>query len=269
MLNFGGSSVDEPRSKSGCRTDRCDCSASQPLAPAVAGDEESDGEHTREHRGRRAAGVGGVVRRRGRRALVDHGGARRGRLHGAARPVHRQRGAADDRRLLPRGVAERAVLGAERLRDHLRGAAGAGRAAGRPLRPPPVPAHRGARLHPRLGRVRGRADARRAGGGAGGAGGRRGAGRADLARPALPGVPQAAARDGGRDLGRGRRRRRHRRAAGRRAAGRHRLALDLPHQRADRGGHADRGRADPARGPRGRPGAGCRTGSRRCCCWRR
>src|ERR1700743_3249685 len=60
-----------------------------------------------------------------------------------------------DRPVVPRVEPVGTVLGAERLRDRLRGAAGAGRAAGRSLRAAPVPAGRGGRVHPRLGRPRG------------------------------------------------------------------------------------------------------------------
>ena len=209
----------------------------------------------------------------GSRHRVRRGG------HGQPGPVHRQRRAAPDRGRPARAEPGHAVLGAERLRDHLRGAACPGRPAGRPAQPQDrLPARRGD-LHRGVGslrRGRQRADADRL---PAGAGCWRGAADADLARPGPGQLPSRAARRRRPRLDGGGRHGRRPRPGDRRPARRRELALGVLRQRADRPGGARRrlaqaaGRARPSgaaarravggarHGRRGRPDA--RTGPRR------
>ena len=123
------------------------------------------------------------------------------------------------------------------------------------------------RFLPRLGAVRAGALAGALVGGAGAAGGGRRDPRAHLARAAAAGVPARAARHGGRDLERDRRRGRRARAlAGRRARRRAGLALGLLRERADRPGGAG---ARPAAAARdARPGRRpARRARQRPCSW--
>ena len=134
-------------------------------------------------------------------------------------------------------AAQRPVLGAQRLRDRVRGPAGAHGAARRPLRPQALPAAGRGCLYPGLRHLRGRpvpaGDDRRSRR----PGGRGGNDRAHLARPALPVLPQERAQQGRRNLGRRGRRCRRLRAHDRRPAGPGELAADLPDQPADRHRH--------------------------------
>ena len=189
--------------------------------------------------------------------------------HGQPGPVHRQRRAAADRGGPARAEPGHAVLGAERLRDHLRGAACPGRPAGRPAQPQErLPARRGD-LHGRVGglrRGRQRADADRVPAGAGRG---RGAADADLARPGPGELSSRAARRRRACLDRGRRHGRRARPGDRRPARRCELAMGVLRQRADRPRRAGHrlaqaaGRARSSRAATRRAVGGARHGRRR------
>ncbi len=152
--------------------------------------------------------------------------------------------------------ARRPLLGAQRLRDRVRGAA---RAVRPPRREPPprarLPARR-ARVHARLGRVRRREQSRDARRLPGAAGRGRGAAhpRLAVARARHHGA-RAPPRRGARVDGR-RRPRRRARPGRRRPARGAQLALGVPRQRARRRARADRRLAAAARGCRGTPSVG-------------
>ena len=104
-----------------------------------------------------------------------------------------QRRAAVHRPRLSRRRPGVAVLGAERVRDRVRGAAGPGRPGGRPDRPPRRVPDRHGRLRAGLGRLRRRAGRLGAGRRPDRPGGRRRAAHARLARPAAGGGAAGAA----------------------------------------------------------------------------
>ncbi len=191
----------------------------------------------------------GVRRHRGRR------------IHGAARPLHRQHRLPRDRAELPRQHALLALVGAERLRDRLRGVPRAGRAARRPPRPPQDVPARPDRVRGRIGGMRPGADPRRARCRPCTAGRRRGAAHPHLAGPPAARLPACAAGGGDRRLGRRWRRRRGGRPRPRRRARRGGLEADLPRQHPARRRGADRLVARPRRGSASggrRPARPCR-----------
>ena len=138
---------------------------------------------------------------------------RRRRVHGAARPLHRQHRLPRDRAELPRQHALLALLGAERLCDRLRGAA-----SSRPAGSPTFSAAAGPSSSGLIvfalasAALRAGADARRARRRPRRAGCRCGAPDPHLARPAAARLPACPAGGGDRRLGR---RRRGRRRGGR------------------------------------------------------
>lgn len=179
----------------------------------------------------------------------DHLG---GAVHGQPRPLHRQHRLPRPGRRLRRRLDLEPLLGPQRLRNRLRGAAGTRRADRRSGRPQAglhrwatallagLRTLRGLPLDP-LPCRRPRA-----------AGGRRSDDAADHAGPDPAGLSGPAASVGDRDLVGGRRRCRRARPPARRAARAGELALDLPRQRPDRDRHRDRRPACTRRGARTR-----------------
>src|SRR5215218_8533426 len=185
---------------------------------------------------------------------VRSGGA--GGVPGDARLVHRQHRGSGDPGCLSRQHRRRCLLGAERLRDRVRGVAGPGRQARRRDRPPQGVHARLVRVWPWLGTVRGRPLAGIPRRRPSGSGCRRRRGDPDLAR--APAAVAAAPAQGRRDRrvgGDRRRRRRVRATTWRLAHHRAELALDLHRQRPARPHRAARLPQDPARDPRPRQAA--------------
>ncbi len=184
------------------------------------------------------ARVAGAARHHGRR------------LHGVPRRDDRQRRVPVDGGRLPRGLAERALVGPQRVQHRLRRGAGARRPDRGPAGPAADLLRRPVAVPRRLGPLRPRARLRVPDRGARRAGARRRGADPDLARAGPARVPARAARRGHERLGGGRRGGGgHRTVARRRAHRRGRLALGLLRQPDRRPGRAARAAA-PGR-PRG------------------
>ena len=144
-------------------------------------------------------------------------------------------------------------MGAQRIRDRVRRAAGARWQAGRRARPQGRVRRRPRGVRPGLGAVGRRAVAELPDRRPGASGCRRGCNHPDVTGPAAAGAPTGQASRGDRRLGGDRRCRRRLGPAARRPAHQHQLALDLHRQR-PAGGDRDRGRlpraaGDPRPGP--------------------